>query len=262
MGTVVRQVPRNDRPVMLPSAPIKAVLAATSPQSADIEQPLPPILMQGVAKLIQGTGLETTRVDVEQIPLPTALIDLVGADQTPAFQTERAPTDIKELEAARAKAFDQGYADGETEGRRIWSEDNERLAALIGQIEERWKARVDEAEDLAVEIAFAALTRVLGTTLTSREGVVETVRSVLSEAKEDRAQLSIRLSPQDFEFLGEEGRALLTTGRTAVNCVADSRIKLGGCLLETEHGTLDGRLEIQLERLKEALLDARRNSAS
>ena len=60
------------------------------------------------------------------------------------------------------------------------------------------------------------------------------------------------------------GEGLLPkNGDTArLELVADERVELGGCLIETDGGTLDGRLETQLKRLRDTLLDAARAPAA
>jgi flagellar biosynthesis/type III secretory pathway protein FliH len=40
--------------------------------------------------------------------------------------------------------------------------------------------------------------------------------------------------------------------------LSDDRVLLGGCLIETSGGTLDGRLETQMQQLRDTLLAARR----
>jgi flagellar biosynthesis/type III secretory pathway protein FliH len=39
--------------------------------------------------------------------------------------------------------------------------------------------------------------------------------------------------------------------------VPDERVALGGCLIDSPGGTLDGRLETQLQRLREVLVATR-----
>ena len=39
--------------------------------------------------------------------------------------------------------------------------------------------------------------------------------------------------------------------------MADEKVALGGCIVETEGGLLDARIETQIERLRGALLKAR-----
>jgi flagellar assembly protein FliH len=67
----------------------------------------------------------------------------------------------------------------------------------------------------------------------------------------------MRLNPQDLAMLGEQGQQIVDTLSTCGEAafVADETISRGGCLLETEHGVIDARVETQLERIASELLD-------
>lgn len=251
MGVIVSSTAEGGR-VTLPTAHGGA--KANEARRTTLGTSLPSTLIDGVLSVLQG-----------ETPAAAALREPIALPMTAgpsAVPTAALSADPQALEAARQQAYDEGYSKGEAEGRSVWSADNQRLASLIAEIDAQWRSRIEDAEELAIEIAFAALSRLLGTELAQRDTVIAMVKRTLLEAQADRTRLSVHLSPHDFDFLGEEGRALLTVDRPNLECVADVRVKVGGCLLEMAHGTLDGRIEIQLARLKEAVLDARKNSAS
>lgn len=63
--------------------------------------------------------------------------------------------------------------------------------------------------------------------------------------------LRVRLNPHDkermTEFTGDVSRSL--GGLADVQLIAEEGIAPGGCLLETEHGQIDARLDTQLQRI-------------
>jgi flagellar biosynthesis/type III secretory pathway protein FliH len=79
------------------------------------------------------------------------------------------------------------------------------------------------------------------------------VEEILARVKEGR-ELTIRVARDDVpvirKFEGELREAL--QGRK-FEIVADSRVELGGCIVETNTGSLDGRFEVQLRELYETL---------
>jgi flagellar assembly protein FliH len=100
------------------------------------------------------------------------------------------------------------------------------------------------------------VTKIIGEAFTDRDVVISAMREVIRRTKE-RTELVVRISPADWAMLDgyqEQLTAGLNVG--SVEIVADERVQLGGCLLETPAGSLDGRLEVQLERLRDALLNA------
>ncbi len=167
----------------------------------------------------------------------------------------------KEIEAEKQKAAELGYAEGYSAGTAASEgEYSERLAALqalINSTAEALKEDIAGLEDTVLEIVFAAVTKILGKTIVEGEGVTAIVREVISHAK-NRERLVIRVSPKDFAVL-DQNRAGLLTGIEdgKVELVADDRVQLGGCLLETAGGNLDGRLEVQMQQLRDTLISAR-----
>jgi flagellar assembly protein FliH len=96
----------------------------------------------------------------------------------------------------------------------------------------------------------------LGARAVERDAVAAIVREVVARVKQEEAIL-VRLHPQDCALLralgADSGKALAFRAEL----VADDKVALGGCIVETEGGLLDGRIETQIERLRGALLAAR-----
>ena len=64
--------------------------------------------------------------------------------------------------------------------------------------------------------------------------------------------LRVLLSPAQHEQLMESGGAQLAWFRDhRLDLAADARVQHGGCLLESPRGIIDGRFEVQLEKLRE-----------
>jgi len=62
------------------------------------------------------------------------------------------------------------------------------------------------------------------------------------------------VNPADLEeFEANRERLQLTVGSGPLELVADARIEQGGCLLETEAGSIDARLTTIASQVKESL---------
>lgn len=112
-------------------------------------------------------------------------------------------------------------------------------------------------EEIAVAMAFEAVCKVLGDTALTKEGVQALVRQAATHAI-NTEQMVVRLHPGDLAVLREAGAldGAISSG-AAVSWLADNAVALGGCVLETDGGELDARLETQLDRLRATLLAAR-----
>jgi len=171
--------------------------------------------------------------------------------------------DQEALEEARAKATEEGNSDGYRHGiEQAGNEFREKLDALQSLISSASNAldnNIIGSEDMIVAIAFEAICKILGDELLEIEGVKAVVREVMNRAK-DREQLIIRVSRTDYQMLEQEKLNFLSVDETGrVELVPDERVILGGCLVEASGGSLDGRLEIQVQLLREILLGARKS---
>jgi flagellar assembly protein FliH len=114
-----------------------------------------------------------------------------------------------------------------------------------------------------VALCWETVCRMLGEQAATSDGVrmhvLETLRTWRA-----RGALSVHLNPGDLQQIadGTAGRAAIDSeleraGHTGVQWIADPTVALGGCIVRSEEGGLDARLETQLAALKVALLAAR-----
>lgn len=171
---------------------------------------------------------------------------------------------LAEVEAATAEAREVGYAEGYEAGRQAAeAEFAGRLAALdevISSARTALETGIGGVEDIGINIVFEAVAKMLGQAMAREEGVILAVREVIAHAKE-RNNLVVRVSPDDFLLLERNRSKLLEGGEGNIELVADDRVSLGGCLLEAAGGSLDGRLEVQIQQLRDMLLDVRHRRA-
>lgn len=86
----------------------------------------------------------------------------------------------------------------------------------------------------------------------------ETIKDIVSTALQNARQkerITIRVNPSDLQLVQKNSEQFKTTAQTKfIDFVADPRIEKGGCLIESEVGTVDARLETQFRVLERALL--------
>lgn len=163
-------------------------------------------------------------------------------------------------EDGKQQGWNAGYEQGLQEGLRQGREEaaasrscKERLAAVaeaIGLASHNWQA---ELESAAIEIGYAALLRIVGQTAGDRAMVESMVRAVLEQLPERRL-VSIHLAPADHALLHDGDGLPPSLGAVLL---ADERVSMGGCIVDTDAGSLDGRLETRLAELKALLLEVR-----
>jgi flagellar assembly protein FliH len=97
---------------------------------------------------------------------------------------------------------------------------------------------------------------------TSSEAARANAAALLKMVKHE-SDLVLHLNPADYETLQRAAPELRTSiDRLAhVELAADPTVERGGCVLEGHHGTVDARLETQLDRVAAALLKPRESGA-
>ncbi len=183
-----------------------------------------------------------------------------------------------EAEELRRQAHAHGLAAGQREGLASAQQIIETRAGEIaaGQTQERLKSVLpafQEAvqtlrherdrwlttwEGAAVTLAATIAEKVLRHELRRQpELSVAMIREALQLAA-GQPHLRLHLHPQDLGLLQSCGHDAL--GQLAsvgeAEFISDESIAPGGCVIETRHGVIDARLETQIARITEELLDA------
>lgn len=185
---------------------------------------------------------------------------------------------LAEMQSRRDELFDQAREQGRAAGLRDARSEIERQVNLArAQIEERQRdalaaleqerkslretaatvVRAAEeclarAESLAAEVAFAAVTRLLGEQLDYVQVLSGLCGQIIREFGDSNASLRV----------GEHDHALLSSSGIEVPLVLDRRLNTGQCVLDTPRGQLETGLDVRLEALKQALLDGLERAAS
>ncbi|MBT4866677.1 MAG: hypothetical protein HON53_16360 [Planctomycetaceae bacterium] len=193
-------------------------------------------------------------------------------------EAQRIGDDAKrDSEEIRRRAYEEGRNEGLREGLAHAAADIDKKAAQLADgmaleklqttfpaLEAAGEAMVHERdrwlsrwESTAVELAVAIAEKILHREIELRPDVsVELVRKTLDLAA-GSSRLVLRMHPEDITLLGphadEVVRAASRCGE--VEITGDASIARGGCVIETQHGTIDARLKTQLERIMSELVE-------
>ncbi len=167
------------------------------------------------------------------------------------------------LEAARAEAYEQGLAAGREEGKgeavaeatALHEELAKRQHDFHVQVVRELQSLAARTEKNAFELALSVSRKILSTTAEIRpEYILDVIREALQTNGAGKP-LRVRVSPQDFEFLEVVGVPPdLSAQETGVTYVPDDGIA-SGCVVETDFGEIDLRLEHMWQQVKENLYD-------
>jgi flagellar assembly protein FliH len=179
-----------------------------------------------------------------------------------ALQSARLRSE-RDAEEHKAKAYAEGLELGREDGRRAGFEEFDKkakaLAKVIESISLFERQLLDSAEDKLVETVMEAVCKIVGDFVANESLVLTAVNHALNRVKGGKVG-RIRLSRGDYHVISQLSAADLGE-LDLIEFAPDDSIKVGGCVLESDAGTLDCRLDVQLEQLKKLLLSVRNGTS-
>lgn len=163
--------------------------------------------------------------------------------------------------AAKQAAYAEGAVAGEKRGLAQAAAEVSRLKAVLqSTVTDVERFRQDfyrEAETRILDLAFALADKVTGTRSEREQALVlDAIRKCIAEIL-DVGKIKLRVNPDQLEFV-RDSLDLVKQQNDAVNHVvveADSRVDIGGCIVDTDSGSADGRLTSQLAMLRRELVE-------
>ena len=166
---------------------------------------------------------------------------------------------VAEIEhEAYQKGYDAGrevgFKKGQAEVRRLI----DRLGTIVGQAIDVREDIIAASEKQMVDMILMIARKVIKDEVVERKEVVlNNIREALRRIK-DRDRVDIRVNFMDLELTTAHKDELIKMMESLrkVNIYEDSRIDRGGCIIETDVGSIDARISTQLKELEEAIRNA------
>lgn len=155
-------------------------------------------------------------------------------------------------QAARDRAKIEVRAELEIEAQTQVAELREELAATIAEISGLKEEISAQAETQLVELALEIAKKVVGREVMFDREIAFTLVKVSLSRLQTHAAARIHLHPEDFAFVNAQRERLNFHG--ALEIIEDRSISLGGCLIRTDTGDIDARIESQFEEIAHNLL--------
>lgn len=150
------------------------------------------------------------------------------------------------VEEARAQGYSQGYRDGlealEAAKRQFAQQVSAQLAQLVAAFDEQTQALDAQLAATLVESTITLARQVVRSEIAQRpELVVQVAQDAIGAVILSARHLRLRLNPKDLPLV-EAGAADLLKAR-GVLLQADAGIAAGGCVVESDLGQVDARIE-------------------
>ncbi len=157
----------------------------------------------------------------------------------------------QELDFAYQKGLEEGKLMGYRHAEAEISPTMQTLSRMIEEIQARQDELFNSTEQYLLELIFRISERIVGTiSRNHRELIRETLRKIL-QFSQISGKIKIRVHPEDVKVL-QELEPDLRRGLPDVKelgVVPDPAVSPGGCVVETDLGKLDARIETQFSEL-------------
>jgi flagellar assembly protein FliH len=170
------------------------------------------------------------------------------------------------VQDAEQQAYCRGFGDGERKGHELGQQAGLESAMqkldslltgchkLLGELGELHRQACRDVEADLAQLALAVARKIVGRDASlGPEAVTRIIRQALGQV-EHAGRITIKLNPADLALLADMKPQLLSGLPEAGRAVfeADEGIARGGCLIETDEGEVDARIERQFQVVEEA----------
>lgn len=218
----------------------KALLTPPTPQVSD--EPV-------VAKTVPETPTQKTERNLTPQEVSVAINQAVEEkvrEFEVRFQSEK--------ELAHREGFDQGKKKGYSEGLAAVKNLESLLNIIDGKIAADRADIISKSEKTVARLAVEIAEAVIGEAImkSSRELLDFNLKRCL-EVLGGSGKVSIKISPSDYEFAQEQLVSGLGNNfdKFSFEFLPDPGITPGGCLIETDGGAIDARIETQVDQIKQ-----------
>jgi flagellar assembly protein FliH len=174
-----------------------------------------------------------------------------------AFEAQAKARVDEVTKEAHKEGFDQGREEGFKEGKNEVERLVNRLHVILDRAMDKRAEILEQTEAQVIELVLMISRKVVKTISENQKNVVlSNIAQALRKLK-TRSDVIIRVNIADLQMTTEHSKDFIEMAENAkkVNIVEDSAVDRGGCIIETDFGEIDARIQSQLHELEEKILD-------
>ncbi|MGI5174045.1 flagellar assembly protein FliH [Treponema sp. OMZ 840] len=163
----------------------------------------------------------------------------------------------KNVSDARKEGFDKGHEDGYQTGRQEVLRLINRLHVIVERTMDRRKNILEETEQQIVDLVLLISRKVVKIISENQRNVImSNVLHALRKVK-GRGDVTIRVNLADMDLTSEHVKDFIESVESvkSITIAEDSAVDKGGCIVETDFGSIDARISSQLAELEQKILE-------
>ncbi|HPE88054.1 MAG TPA: flagellar assembly protein FliH [Spirochaetia bacterium] len=174
-----------------------------------------------------------------------------------AFEAQAKARVDEVTKEARKEGFDQGREEGFKEGKLEVERLVDRLHVILDRAMDKRAEILEQTEAQVVELVLLIARKVVKTISENQKNVVLSNISQALRKLKTRSDVIVRVNLADLQLTTEHAKDFIEAAENAkkLSIVEDSSVDRGGCVIETDFGEIDARIQSQLHELEEKILD-------
>jgi flagellar assembly protein FliH len=251
------EVPEEIQPVPVVEEERERILSEAQQIKEDAEQEVERIKNEAeetAFKLMQKSNVDARKAKEDaETEAERIVADARAEAERIAEEAKRKADEI--LEEAKKNAYgegrEQGFKEGEEEVQRLIGRLHEMLNAASDKRQELLNSTEKQIIDLVLLIAHKVV-KVISES--EKKVVVENVKQALDKVRGE-TEITIKVNTQDLALTTRNKKQFIASVESlkGVTVEEDSRIKPGGCIIETSFGDIDARIQTQLDIIEERI---------
>lgn len=195
------------------------------------------------------------------------LLEKARAEARDIIANAREEAEVIKLQASeeavqsREKAEKEAYAEGLRRAHEEIEADRQlTLQQCEAILEEARQSKLKvfrSSETDMVRLVLAITKKVLATEITTNPGIIINVLREAIKCLDKPENLTVHVNPQDFdtvlELMDSEKLTDIGSNDIKLDIKADERVSTGGCLLESDVGSVDAQLETRITSVENAI---------
>ena len=154
-----------------------------------------------------------------------------------------------------AKGYDEGFEKSFADGNNDLIKLNEKLKNILAETINKRNEIIDTAEAQLIEVAILIAKRVVKMLTEKDKGIViRNIQEALRRIK-GRTKITIRVNIDDLEISARHKDEFyqMLDKIEGVTVLEDPNVDVGGCMIETDFGDIDARINTQLNEIETAI---------
>lgn len=159
----------------------------------------------------------------------------------------------EEDKALWQSGYTEGIANGASQERTLLKENNHTLNALLQSIPQAINENRQQLSSEIADIVLLIVNKFFIHQQQNKESIAHQINQIIGQINEKQT-IELLLHPHDLELIKQGEIHLVLRAYKNIRLKADENLRLGGCIVNSEHGVFDAGIERQIDNLKQVLL--------